>query len=71
MDEIFQQAGVIEEGKAIVDKFLAEHGDEPISSLTQQSASFAPSDSYISVDDLSADEIEDVKKYINFLKSKR
>lgn len=71
VDEIFQQAGVIEEGKAIVDRILAEHEDEPISSIAPQAASFSTPASYITVDDLSEEEIEDVKKYINFLKSKR
>lgn len=69
VEEMLRQAGVIERGKAFVDQFLEEHGNEPISSF--QPSGFSASSSYLTVDDLSEEEIEDVKKYISFIKSKR
>lgn len=69
IEEMLMQADVIERGNAIVDKVLEEHGNEPLSSF--QSSGFSASASYLTVDDLSEEEIEDVKKYISFIKSKR
>ena len=61
VEELLKQAGLIEKGE----KFVQQHLNDPIPS----SASL--SNSYITVDDLSDEEIADVKKYIAFLKSQR
>ena len=67
ISEILQQAGVIERGEQFVEKY----GDMPVSALTQQATSQTDNIPYITVEDLSEEEIEDVKKYIQFIKSKR
>lgn len=70
LEEVYQQAGIIEKGRQDIERILAEVGDTPISAL--RSSDFSPaSTSYLSVDDLSEEEIADVKQYIAFLKSKR
>ena len=69
MEEVLQQAGVIERGKAAVDEVLERVGSTPVTAI-QPSGFTAPS-SYLSVEDLSEEEIADVKKYILFLKSQR
>ncbi len=71
MSEMLQQAGVIERGQQIVNGILKEIGDKPISALAPQATSQTDNVPVITVDDLSPDEIEDVKKYILFIKSKR
>lgn len=71
MSEMLQQAGVIERGEQIVQDILEKVGDMPISALSQQATSQMDNVPVITVDDLSPDEIEDVKKYIQFIKSKR
>lgn len=60
VEELLKQAGLIEKGET----FITQHLSDPISS-------FSASSSYLSIDDLSDDEIDDVKEYIKFLKSKR
>ena len=67
ISEILQQAGVIERSEQFVEKY----GDMPVSALTQQATSQTDNIPYITVEDLSEEEIEDVKKYIQFIKSKR
>lgn len=67
VEEALQQAGVIERGKAAVDEALKEVGSTPVSAL--QPSGFTAS--FLSVDDLSEEEIADVKRYILFLKSQR
>lgn len=69
VEEVLQQAGVIERGKAAVDEALKEVGSTPVSAL--QPSGFDASSSFLSVEDLSEEEIADVKKYILFLKSQR
>ena len=69
VEEVLQQAGVIERGKAAVDEALKEVGSTPVSAL--QPSGFTASSSFLSVDDLSEEEIADVKRYILFLKSQR
>ena len=69
IEEMLMQADVIEKGKAVVDQILEEHGNETVSGI--QTSGFSASSSYLTVDDLSEEEIEDVKKYISFIKSKR
>ena len=60
VEELLKQAGLIEAGEA----FVTQHLSDPVSS-------FSASSSYLSIDDLSEEEIADVKEYITFLKSKR
>lgn len=69
VEEVLQQAGVIERGKAAVDETLKEVGSTPVSAL--QPSGFDASSSFLSVEDLSEEEIADVKRYILFLKSQR
>jgi transcriptional regulator with XRE-family HTH domain len=69
VEEVLQQAGVIERCKAAVDEALKEVGSTPVSAL--QPSGFTASSSFLSVDDLSEEEIADVKRYILFLKSQR
>ena len=69
VDQILQEAGIIEEGKSTVNRVLEHVGSTPVSAITQ--SSYSSSSSYISVEDLSEEEIADVKQYISFLKSKR
>lgn len=69
VEEVLQQAGVIERGKAAVDEALKEVGSTPVSAL--QPSGFTASSSFLSVDDLSEEEIADVKRYILFLKTQR
>ena len=68
------KSGIIEEGKRAVNKALGEIGDMPLPQAGQ--GSFQQNDpfeahTYISVEDLTDDEIADIKKYIEFIKSKR
>ena len=69
VEEVLQQAGVIERGKAAVDEALKKIGSTPVSAL--QPSGFTASSSFLSVEDLSEEEIADVKRYILFLKSQR
>ena len=69
VEEVLQQAGVIERGKTAVDEALKEVGSTPVSAL--QPSGFDASSSFLSVEDLSEEEIADVKRYILFLKSQR
>ncbi len=71
MSEMLQQAGIIGRGEQIVKDVLEKYGDMPVSALTQQATSQTDNIPYITVEDLSKEEIEDVKKYIQFIKSKR
>ncbi len=71
MSEMLQQAGIIGRGEQIVKDVLEKYGDLPISALSPQATSQTDNVPVITVDDLSPDEIEDVKKYIQFIKSKR
>lgn len=74
VEVLLEKSGIIEEGKRAVDKALGEIGDMPLSQAGQgsfqQKHSFE-ADTYISVEDLTDDEIADIKKYIEFIKSKR
>lgn len=74
VEVLLEKSGIIEEGKRAVDKALDEIGDMPLpqagQSSLQQKHSFE-ADTYISVDDLTDDEIADIKRYIEFIKSKR
>lgn len=65
VDQIYEEAGIIEKGQKFVDKFLEEHGDTPISELS------AASSQRMMPADLSDDELTEVLKYIDFLRSKR
>ncbi len=72
LDEIYTHAGIIEKGKKIVEKVLDEHGNTPISAVPDiQSSDFSTTSSYLDVNDLSEEELADVKKYILFIKSQR
>lgn len=62
MSEIMEHAGMLEAGKAFVEKYK----DVPVSQLT--AASSTPSSI---TDDLTDSELEEVKKYIDYIKSKR
>lgn len=65
LDEMYAQAGIIEEGQKFVDKFLAEHGNTPISEIMPASSpTMMPSD-------LTEDELQEVMRYIDFIRSKR
>lgn len=63
VEELLKQAGLIEKGEQFVQQYL----DTPMSTVAPASTP----NSYITVDDLSEEEIADVKKYIAFLKSQR
>ena len=74
VETLLEKAGIIEEGKQHVDKALEEIGDMPVSSVGQSSVQQNRSieeQTFISVSDLTDDEIADIKKYIEFIKSKR
>lgn len=62
MSEVMEQAGLIEAGKA----FVEENADTPISSI-----SAATMESPSITDDLTDEELEEVKRYIEYIKSKR
>ena len=74
VEVLLEKSGIIEEGKRAVDKALGEIGNMPLPQAGQgsfqQKDSFE-ADTYISVEDLTDDEIADIKKYIEFIKSKR
>ena len=74
VEVLLEKSGIIEEGKRAVDKALDEIGDMPLPQAgqgsLQQKHSFE-AETYISVDDLTDDEIADIKRYIEFIKSKR
>ena len=61
VEVLLEKSGIIEEGKRAVDKALGEIGDMPP----------FEADTYLSVEDLTDDEIADIKRYIEFIKSKR
>lgn len=76
------ESGKRKEPSSSVLKDIAAALDVPVENLLQQAGvisdsststtqSSLESSSYVSVEDLSADEIEDLMKYIAFLKSKR
>lgn len=65
VDQIYEEAGIIEKGQKFVVKYLEEHGDTPISELS------AASSQRMMPTDLSDDELTEVLKYIDFLRSKR
>lgn len=74
VEVLLEKSGIIEEGKRAVDKALDEIGDMPLPQAGQRSLQQKHSfeaDTYISVDDLTDDEIADIKRYIEFIKSKR
>ena len=62
MSEVMEHAGLIEAGKAFVEKYA----DTPISSI-----SAATVKSPAITDDLTEEELEEVKRYIEYIKSKR
>ena len=65
LDEIYEQAGIIEKGQKFTDKFLEDHGDTPISEIMSSSSQqMMPSD-------LTEDELQEVMRYIDFIRSKR
>lgn len=70
INEIYEEAGIIDEGQKFFDKCIDKYGDTPISEEVS-SSDFSSSPTYLTIDDLSADEIADVKKYIAFIKSQR
>ena len=74
VEVLLEKSGIIEEGKRAVDKALGEIGDMPLpqdgQSSIQQKWSIEEQ-TFISVDDLTDDEIADIKRYIEFIKSKR
>ena len=74
VEVLLEKSGIIEEGKKAVDKALDEIGDMPVpqagQSSLKQKRSFEDQ-TFISVDDLTDDEIADIKRYIEFIKSKR
>lgn len=74
VEVLLEKSGIIEEGKKAVDKALDEIGDMPVpqagQSSLKQKRSFEEQ-TFISVDDLTDDEIADIKRYIEFIKSKR
>lgn len=63
VEVLLGKSGIIEEGKRAVDKALDEIGVMPLPHFE--------ADTYISVDDLTDDEIADIKRYIEFIKSQR
>ena len=65
MKELLLEAGVIEKSKNFVDTFLEKHGSEPISSFS------ASSSKPTMPDDLTEDELQEVMRYIDFIRSKR
>ncbi len=69
MEEVLEQAGVIEKGKAIVNEVSKKIDSTTVATI--QPSGFTTSSSFLSVEDLSEEEIADVKKYILFLKSQR
>lgn len=74
--KLYQEAGIIEDGKKIVDDSLGKYGDTTISDVDQgqkktSSSGFSANSSMLEVSDLSKEEIADVKKYIAFIKSLR
>ena len=74
VEVLLEKSGIIEEGKQHIDKALEEIGDMPVSSVGQSSVQQNRSieeQTFISVSDLTDDEIADIKKYIEFIKSKR
>ena len=74
VEVLLEKSGIIEEGKKAVDKALDEIGDMPVSSFGKSSITPSQPDkkrSLIDTDDLTEDEVADVKQYIEFLKSKR
>jgi transcriptional regulator with XRE-family HTH domain len=74
VEVLLEKSGIIEEGKKAVDKALDDIGDMPVpqagQSSLKQKRSFEEQ-TFISVDDLTDDEIADIKRYIEFIKSKR
>lgn len=64
-EELLLEAGVIEKGKNFVDTFLEKHGSEPISSFSVSSSKPTMPD------DLTEDELQEVMRYIDFIRSKR
>ena len=74
VEVLLEKSGIIEEGKRAVDKALDEIGDMPLPQADQGSLQQEhpfEAETYISVDDLTDDEIADIKRYIEFIKSKR
>lgn len=64
-EELLSETGIIEKGKDYVDGFLEKHGSEPISSFSvSTSRPTMP-------DDLTEDELQEVMRYIDFIRSKR
>ncbi len=70
-ENLFVEAGVLERGKEYVAGYLDKNGDKPIISPDFKPSDYFKDLPYITVDDLTPDEIEDVKKYILFIKSRR
>ena len=74
VEVLLEKSGIIEEGKRAVDKTLGEIGDMPLPQAGQSSIQQKRSieeQTFISVDDLTDDEIADIMRYIEFIKSKR
>ena len=61
MSEVMEHAGLIEAGKAFVEKYA----DTPISSISPATTTSGLTD------DLTDEELEEVKRYIEYIKSKR
>lgn len=64
-EELLLEAGIIEKGKTFVDAFLEKHDSEPIPSFSVSSS--RPT----MPDDLTEDELQEVMRYIDFIRSKR
>jgi len=65
LDEIYEQAGIIEKGQKFTDNFLEDYGDTPMSEIMSSSSQqMMPSD-------LTEDELLEVMRYIDFIRSKR
>ena len=67
VEELLQQAGVIEKGRAVVDEVLERVESTNVSELSAASSS----DKYSLPRDLTDDELQDIMQYVAFLKSKR
>ena len=71
LQDMLAETGIIEKGKQATNKALQTIGNESFDSqIIKKYLSYNKSN-LLNVEDLTDDEIEDVKKYIAFIKSKR
>lgn len=71
LEDMLTATGVIERGKQTTYKVMQEIGNESLDSQIIQKYLSCNESKYLNVEDLNDDEIEDVKKYIAFIRSQK